>query len=129
MASVGRFAAGGQGDLDGLLIGFRCGWRFGDDFHVTGHWHATMAQRQGTIRCETRFPKNISELALSGPHFFVGNPFSKTPCRECMENSHYDMLDLTTFGSEDVRGLSEGTITRKVSNDTHWTPPSNGNGV
>ena len=69
----------------------------GDDFHVTGHWHETMAQRQGTIRRETRFPKDASELILSGPHFFVGNPFNKTPRTVCTQNSHYDVLDLTTL--------------------------------
>ena len=69
----------------------------GDDFHVTGHWHETMAQRQGTIRRETRFPKDASELILSGPHFFVGNPFNKTPREVCTQNSHYDVLDLTTL--------------------------------
>ena len=69
----------------------------GDDFHVTGHWHETMAQRQGTIRRETRFPKEASELILSGPHFFVGNPFNKTPREVCTQSSHYDVLDLTTL--------------------------------
>ena len=69
----------------------------GDDFHVTGHWNETMAQRHGTIRRETRFPKDASELILSGPHFFVGNPFNKTPRAECTKNSDYDVLDLTTL--------------------------------
>ena len=69
----------------------------GDDCHVTGHWHETMARRQGTIRRETRFPKDASELILSGPHFFVGNPFNKTPRGVCTQNSHYDVLDLTTL--------------------------------
>ena len=69
----------------------------GDDFHVTGHWHETMAQRQGTIRRETRFPKDASELIFSGPHFFVGNPFNKTPREVCTQSSHYDVLDLTTL--------------------------------
>ena len=69
----------------------------GDDFHVTGHWHETMAQRQGTIRRETRFPKDTAELILSGPHFFVGNPFNKTPRELCMARSDYDVLDLTTL--------------------------------
>ena len=69
----------------------------GDDVFITGHWHETMAQRDGTIRRETRFPKTASELVLSGPHFFVGNPLNKTPRRECTLNSHYDVLDLTTL--------------------------------
>ena len=69
----------------------------GDDVFITGHWHETGAQRDGTIRRETRFPKTAGELVLSGPHFFVGNPFNKTPRRECTLNSHYDVLDLTTL--------------------------------
>ena len=69
----------------------------GDDVFFTGHWHETMAQRDGTIRRETRFPKTARELVVSGPQFFVGNPFAKTPRRECHANSHYDVLDLTTL--------------------------------
>ena len=69
----------------------------GDDVFITGHWHETGAQRDGTIRRETRFPKDASELIYSGPHFFVGNPLAKTPRRECTLNSHYDVLDLTTL--------------------------------
>ena len=68
-----------------------------DEFHVTAHWHETMAQREGTIRRETRFPESPAELVLSGPHFFVGNPFNKAPRRECTVNSHYDVLDLTVL--------------------------------
>ena len=74
--------------------------RLGDlkgEFYVTAHWHETMSQRDGTIRRETRFPETPAELVLSGPHFFVGNPFNKTPRRECTQNSHYDVLDLTTL--------------------------------
>ena len=58
-----------------------------DEFYVTAHWHETMSQRDGTIRRETGFPKNPTELILSGPHFFVGNPLYKTPQRECTLNS------------------------------------------
>ena len=68
-----------------------------DEFHVTAHWHETMAQREGTIRRETRFPGHPAGLVLSGPHFFVANPLNKTPRRECTQNSHYDVLDLTTL--------------------------------
>ena len=66
-----------------------------DQIHVTAHWHETMSQRDGTIRRETRFPQNLAQLVLSGPHLFVGNPLNKTPRRECWLNSHYDVLDLT----------------------------------
>ena len=69
----------------------------GDDFHVNAHWNETISVRDGTIRRETRFPKEASELIFSGPHFFVGNPFNKTPRETCTQNSHYDVLDLTTL--------------------------------
>ena len=68
-----------------------------DDFCVTAHWHETMSQREKTIRRETRFPNTLAELVLSGPHFSVGAPFHKTPRRVCAQNSHYDVLDLTTL--------------------------------
>ena len=68
-----------------------------DELYVTAHWHETMSRRDGTIRRQTRFPAKPAELILSAPHFFVGNPFNKTPRRECTQNSHYDVLDLTTL--------------------------------
>ena len=68
-----------------------------DRYCAPRHWEQTNSERDGTIRRETRFPKTASELVLSGPHFFVGNPFNKTPRRKCTLNSHYDVLDLTTL--------------------------------
>ena len=69
----------------------------GEEFRVTRHWHETGSQRDGTIRRETRFPTHAGELVLSGPHFFAGNPLSKTPRSTCTQNSHYDVLDLTAL--------------------------------
>ena len=74
--------------------------RLGDlreGFRFTRHWNETESQRDGTIRRETRFPADAAELVLSGPHFFVGNPLSKTPRATCTQNSHYDVLDLTAL--------------------------------
>ena len=67
------------------------------DVLVFRQWHETISQRDGTIRRETRFPHHATELVLSGPHFFLGNPLNKTPRRECALNSHYDTLDLTAL--------------------------------
>ena len=64
---------------------------------TTGHWHETMSQRDGTIRRETRFPGSLREMVISGPHFSVGNPLSKTPREECTTNKAYDSLDLITL--------------------------------
>ncbi len=71
--------------------------RLGDlkgDYYSLEMWHETNAQKDGTIRRETRFPQSAGEWVLSGPHFFVGSPFYKTPRAECTQNSHYDVLDL-----------------------------------
>ncbi|MCF8030616.1 MAG: hypothetical protein K9K39_06945 [Desulfohalobiaceae bacterium] len=78
-----KFAAQPQklGDLQG-------------EYFYTFMFHETYAQSEGTIRRETRFPDNSEELILSGPHFFVGNPFYQTPRAECTKNADYDNLDL-----------------------------------
>ena len=60
-------------------------------------WHETNAQKDGTIRRDTGFPQDASELVLSGPHFYVGAPLYKTPRTICTEKGHYDCLDLTTL--------------------------------
>src|SRR5690606_29594697 len=49
------------------------------------------------IKRDTQFPENPEQWVLSGPHFFVGSPFYKTPRAECTQNSHYDNLDLQTL--------------------------------
>ena len=63
-------------------------------YYVTGHWHETMSQRNGTIRRDTSFPIKPREMVVSGPHFWIGNPFSKTPRERCEKSSDYDCLDL-----------------------------------
>ncbi|WP_290523673.1 hypothetical protein [Alcanivorax sp.] len=60
-------------------------------------WHETNAQKDGTIKRETCFPAESEQWVLSGPHFFVGSPFYKTPRAECTKNSDYDVLDLQTL--------------------------------
>ena len=60
-------------------------------------WHETNAQKDGTIRRDTSFPSDPTELALSGPHFYVGSPLYKTPRTICTEKGHYDCLDLTNL--------------------------------
>jgi len=54
-------------------------------------------KKDHAIRRETGFPKANHELILSGPHFFVGNPFNKTPRAICSSNQAYDNLDLTVL--------------------------------
>ena len=69
----------------------------GREVTISRHWDESGAQRDGTIRRETGFPQCAQELVFSGPHFFVGNPLSKTPRRRCTRHGDYDPLDLTTL--------------------------------
>ncbi|MDM8536622.1 hypothetical protein QUF70_07710 [Desulfobacterales bacterium HSG17] len=75
--------------------------RLGDlqgEYYSTVMWDETNAvKKTHTIKRQTCFPKDTSQWILSGPHFFVGNPFYKTPRVKCTLNSHYDILDLTTL--------------------------------
>ena len=73
--------------------------RLGDlegEYKATVMWDETNAvKKDHTIRRETRFPKEAYEWILSGPHFYIGNPFYKTPRAVCNSNQAYDVLDLT----------------------------------
>ena len=73
------------------------------EFEVSEGWHETSAVDKGIIRRETTTPNpDAYELIYSGPHFFVGNPFYKTPRSVCTLNSHYDTLDLLTLPADFV---------------------------
>ena len=74
-----------RGRLGDLPVGF------------TEMWHETNAQRDGTIRRETRFPQSVHEWILSGPHFFVATPLSKTPREGCRNYRDYESLDLVSL--------------------------------
>ncbi len=58
-------------------------------------WHETNAQNDGTIKRDTQFAQRPERWVLSGPHFYVGNPFYKTPQIVCDKHHQYDVLDLT----------------------------------
>ena len=85
-SALEKFAAAPKrlGDLEGEYVALEM-------------WHETNTQKDGTIRRETNFPDNTSELVLSGPHLYVGSPLYKTPRATCTEKGHYDCLDLTTL--------------------------------
>ena len=73
----------------------------GDDYFSTEMWHETMQQKDGTLtRREDRsapFAVNSEDWVLSGPHFFLANPFNKTPRKVCSANGHYDPIDLESI--------------------------------
>jgi hypothetical protein len=57
----------------------------------------SLEEQAGNIKRDTQFPENLEEWILSGSHFFVDSPFYKTPRAECIQNRHYDILDLRTL--------------------------------
>ena len=70
----------------------------GGIFSSTRMWEETLQQQDGTIirnadRSAT-FASSAGEWVLSGPHFYVANPFNKTPRAICSEKGHYDSIDL-----------------------------------
>lgn len=67
------------------------------EYYSTQHWNEVNAQNDGTIKRETQFPASPDQWVLSGPHFFVGNPFYNTPRAVCNTNKAYDNLDLQTL--------------------------------
>jgi hypothetical protein len=73
----------------------------GSDFMSTEMWHETMQQKDGTISRrplgDAGFATTPADWVLSGPHFFLANPYNKTPRQVCTANSHYDCLDLETL--------------------------------
>ncbi len=74
--------------------------RLGDlkgEYYSTQHWNEVIQQQDGTIRRDTSFPEHSGQWVLSGPHFFVGTPFFKTPRAVCDTNRAYDILDLETL--------------------------------
>lgn len=71
-----------------------------DNYVASEMWHETNAQKDGTIRRETSFPNDAGKLIFSGPHFFVGNPYYKTPRSQCRLNSDYTPIDLTEMSDD-----------------------------
>ena len=70
----------------------------GDDYISTEMWHETMQQHDGTISrrpaSDPGFPATSADWVLSGPHFFVANPFYKTPRKNCNTPLAYDSINL-----------------------------------
>jgi hypothetical protein len=76
---------------------------FRDEFFTTPStcWNEKTSKDNGTIiRNADRsapFAYEPEDWVCSGPHFFVANPFNKTPRAICSANGDYDPLDLETI--------------------------------
>jgi hypothetical protein len=60
-------------------------------------WDEANRVVDGTIRRDTRYPANLSEWILSGPHIYVSDPLSKTPRQRCELPTDYDPVDATAI--------------------------------
>lgn len=73
----------------------------GESYVSTEMWHETMQQKDGTITrrpsTDPGFTDTPQDWVLSGPHFFVANPFYKTPRKNCNTPRAYDNIDLQTL--------------------------------
>lgn len=58
------------------------------------HYDETQAQKDGFIYPAVKFPSTTSDFVLSGPHFYIGNLFYKTPRFISKLSSDFDNLDL-----------------------------------
>jgi len=60
---------------------------------ITEGWHETNDVNNGIIIRNTKFPDwGKFEMIYSGPHFYVGQPFYKTPRMVCTEKGDYDTI-------------------------------------
>ena len=72
-----------------------------DEYVATEMWHETMQQKDGTISrrptSDTGFAVKPADWVLSGPHFYLANPYNKTPRKVCTVSANYDVVDLKTI--------------------------------
>jgi len=73
----------------------------GENYFSTEMWNETAQQKDGTVsrrpNNDAGFAKTPHDWVLSGPHFFLANPYNKTPRKLCNTNSAYDIIDLESL--------------------------------
>ena len=70
------------------------------DFFGTRMFDETYAQRDGTIRRDSKFASSLSEWIVQGPHFYVGTPLNKTPNQDCSTRGDYTAIDLAAIAED-----------------------------
>jgi hypothetical protein len=72
-----------------------------EDYVSTEMWNETAQQKDGTIHrrpaSKNGFAETPQDLVLSGPHFYVANPFHQTPMRICNTHRAYEKPDLESL--------------------------------
>jgi hypothetical protein len=75
----------------------------GDDYFATVCFDETGAPAGRHHRARDALPQGRHEWVVSGPHFYVGNPFNKTPNEGCKHNQDYSPIDLTVIPTTTCR--------------------------
>lgn len=65
----------------------------GERWQTTREWHEGDRTKDGTIVKGDVQPSRLADAIFGGPHFFVANPFAKSPRVGCRHNQDYDLLD------------------------------------
>ena len=66
-----------------------------EKYYSSRIWEETAAQNENIIRREIKYPDTTDEWIIAGPHFYVANPFYKTPNENCRNPRDYSEIDLT----------------------------------
>jgi len=97
-------------------------------YFCSQHWNETNQVKDGTIEPNVRYPKHASEWVVSGPHFYLGTPLSKTPNEGRSHNKDYASIDLTSVPDD---YLPRTNYVPACSTSEYWnrTPKWNGKPV
>lgn len=117
---------------------------FQGEYFPTEMFHETNAQRNGIITREGNpsFQADcVDEWVVSGPHFYAGNPFTKTGRTICVEKSDYEVVELEDIPSDFLPrapyrpGDKSGDLTafykaiqewprpqKPIQSEGHWQP-------
>lgn len=74
-----------------------------DEYYPTVMIDETYGQRDGIITRQENpsfQPAQSDDWVVSGPHFYVGNPFTKTARTTCKEKSDYEVIDLENISAD-----------------------------
>ena len=65
------------------------------DFHFTTGFNEATAPREGLITRSTEFRSfRDNNFCVSGPHFYVSNPFYQTPKEDCNSHRAYEIISI-----------------------------------
>ncbi len=104
-----------------------------DQYYPTEMFHESNSQRDGIITRQDQpafQPRHVDEWVLSGPHFYVGTPFNKTPRSSCTHNNDYDPVDLTEIPADYLPravyrpGNADGLMAAFQAAIDEWPKPS-----